>query len=281
MSKFEVLCVTTNQEGFSLCEKMNIQSDAVFANQTNGFDMKKFNYNGHKIRMISTKTTGVGINRNISLLSAQGEFCLFADDDIVYRDNYPQKIVSEFEKNPNADVIIFNIGCSTPELGRIPTVIKKTKRLNKFGKNPYGAPRIAFRLSSIRKTGMVFSHYFGGGSIYPSGEDSVWIRKILNSGLKIYLSPVFIGDISYAQSSWYDIDIEKKLYGYGAMLNAQKMLLWPFYVLRRALIDFNKINIFSACKLMIGGYKGYQTLTSYDEYIIKGKSYAKNNSHRR
>lgn len=281
MSKFEVLCVTMKQEDFSLCEKMNIESDIVFANQTNEFRVEESEFNGFRARMISTRTKGVGINRNISLLSAEADFCLFADDDIVFRKDYALKIIKEFEKNPKADVIIFNIGCSTPDFGRMPTVTKKTKRLHKLSKNPYGAPRIAFRLSSIRKSGIVFSHFFGGGSIYPSGEDTIWIRAILNSGLRIYLSPIFIGDISYEQSSWYNADIEKKLYGYGAMLCAQKISLWPLYMFRKIIQSSKQIKLIAAYRFITSGYNGYKTLMSYDDYIKKEKYNAKNNSNSR
>lgn len=267
MKSFEVLCTTMHQTGLDLFQKMKLSSDVVFANQTDKNTVEVTEIQGHRVTMISTDTRGVGLNRNISFLAATADICLFADDDIVYRENYAQDIVNEFERHPTADIIIFNIGCSTPEFGRIPTIIKKFKRFGKYSKNPYGAPRIAFRLSSVKKTNIVFSRFFGGGAIYPSGEDTIWLRSMLNVGLKIFLSPVFIGDISYEASSWFDMQLEKKLFGYGAMLRAQKIKLWVLYMMRYVLRSSKKLGFLKSCKLVSAGYHGYDTLTSFDEYL--------------
>ncbi len=267
MKKFEVLCVTMHQNDFSLFEKMKINADAVFANQTDHNLIECAEINGHNVKMVSTDTRGVGLNRNISLLSATAEICLLGDDDMVYREGYDKLIIEEFEKHPKADVIVFNIGCSTPQYGRIPTVVKNFKRFHKFSKNPFGAPRIAFRLSAIKRSNVAFSLLFGGGALYPSGEDTIWLESLLNAGLKIYLSPIFIGDVAYGESSWFDAAIEKKLYGYGAMLRAKKTALWQVYMLRYALKAHKKISFFAALKLISKGYGGYDRLISYEDYI--------------
>lgn len=266
MKKFEVLCVTMHQKDFGLFEKMNMASNAVFANQADALAVEEEVIDGYEVKMVSTSTRGVGVNRNISLLAATAEICLMADDDIVYRNGYADAIINEFDKHPEADVIIFNIGCLTPQFGRIPTVINKFKRFTRFSRNPFGAPRVAFRLSSLRKANVMFSQLFGGGCIYPFGEDTVWIESMLKAGLKIYLSPVFIGDVAYEESSWFDSSIEKKLYGYGAMLCGKKTSLWQIYMLRYAFKMRHKISIFKACVLISNGYKGFKKLVNFEEY---------------
>ena len=80
MSHFEILCVTMHQKDFSKIEQMNINSDVVFANQADTTSMDELEFNGHRARMITTDTRGVGVNRNLALTYAQGDICLFADD---------------------------------------------------------------------------------------------------------------------------------------------------------------------------------------------------------
>jgi hypothetical protein len=101
----EVLVATMGQEDCSLAEKMNIQTAAVIANQCDrwGYDVSA----DGKIRMISTETRGVGINRNLALQLAKGDILLFADDDLVYYDGALNGVVEAFREFPDADVIFF------------------------------------------------------------------------------------------------------------------------------------------------------------------------------
>ncbi|MFR8844274.1 MAG: glycosyltransferase family A protein [Waltera sp.] len=52
---------------------------------------------------------GIGRSRNEAILRAEGDICLFSDADIVYEDGYEAAVLAEFERNPRADMIIFNI----------------------------------------------------------------------------------------------------------------------------------------------------------------------------
>ena len=215
----------------------------------------------------------VGLNRNIALMHATAEICLLADDDMTYSKGYEQKIIDEFEKNPNADVIIFNIGTSTPEYGRMPTQIYKFKRFHRWNRNPYGAPRIAFRLAEVQKRGAFFSQYFGGGTMFPSGEDTIWLDTLMKAGLKVYLSPVMIGNVSYETSSWFSDDVRKLCYGRGALLKARKngcALLWTIYyaTIRKP----KELSIFETIKWIECGKKGFLVNRSYENFIGEQKN---------
>ena len=80
--KVEVLVATMHQTDFSLIDKMNIQSDAVFANQAQSCGYEEREINGNKVRMVTTNHRGVGRNRNLATLYAQGDILLFSDDDV-------------------------------------------------------------------------------------------------------------------------------------------------------------------------------------------------------
>ena len=103
MAKFEILCVTMHQTDFSKIGEMNIHSDVVFANQADRNDYAETTFDGHRARMVTTTQRGVGRNRNLALLYAEGDYLLFADDDMVYADDCPEQVVRAFEELPEAD----------------------------------------------------------------------------------------------------------------------------------------------------------------------------------
>ena len=269
MSELQVLCVSMHQKDFSLVDKMNIKTDAIISNQCDETSYNKCVIENNVIELISSETRGVGINRNIGLANASGRICLLSDDDMVLRKDYESMIIRDFDNHPDADLLIFNIGTTTPEFGRIPTVTRKFKRLRWWNKNPYGAPRVAFRLNSIRRTNIYFSELFGGGALFPSGEDSLWIAQLLNAGLKIFISPTYIGDVSYSQSSWHSSDEKRIKYGQGALLEARpipfKFLFSIYYSIKKS----KNMTIREAYNWIRNGRRGYRELTSYELYVAK------------
>lgn len=218
MSKVEVLVATMNQTDFSKLNEMNIKSDVIFANQTNRNEYSESNVLGAKVRMFSTDKRGVGRNRNLALLFSEGEICLLSDDDVVYVDNYEQKIESAFNKLPKADIIIFNIETIGKKTDRRQnTKIKRVKWHNFLN---YGAVRIAFRRESILRNNIWFSLKFGGGTLYGSGEDSLFLRDSLKKNMRIFTYPEKIAFVNQETSTWFKGYNEKYFFDKGAFLSA-------------------------------------------------------------
>ena len=111
----QVLISTMNQKDYSLLEKMNICSDALVINQCRELNMEAFEYRGNQIEWFCFPETGIGKSRNNALLRASKEICLFADDDVIYCDNYSDVIEKEFAKHTDADLIIFNVISMNPK----------------------------------------------------------------------------------------------------------------------------------------------------------------------
>ena len=108
--KIEVLVAALEKNPEELAEKMNIRTDCLIVNQCdrNGFD--EFSRNGHTVRVLSMTDRGVGISRNAAIDNSKGDILLFSDQDIVYNDDYESVIEEEFNLNPGADMLVFNIG---------------------------------------------------------------------------------------------------------------------------------------------------------------------------
>ena len=277
MSKFEILCVTMNQTDFSKIQSMNIHSNVVFANQTDKTFFDQVQFDGvHLAKMISTQTRGVGVNRNLSLIYASADICLLADDDIVYRDDVEQIVLNEFDQHPDADVFIFNYDAVDVGNRKIKK-FKKTQRCSKIFRKMGGGVRIAFRLASIKKANLWFTTLFGGGCIFPCGEDSKWLVDAYNKNLNVYVSKESIGTVSFGESSWFSGVNEEYFYGFGAYYrdaHPLMYLLWLFYFALRTK-KMTKMIFLEKIKWMLNGIKGYKYLLSYKNFVGLNK---KNNN---
>jgi hypothetical protein len=120
---------------------------------------------------------------------------------MVYEPGYGEAVRNAFQENKKADVLIFNIKTQGQQLPRRET--KKGKRVTILRFQNYGACRIAFRREAIKKANLSFTELFGGGCLYGSGEDSLFLRECLKKGLKLYTSPVCIGTVKQETSSWF------------------------------------------------------------------------------
>ena len=112
--KIQVLVAAMHQTDFSLIDRMNIRTDAIVGNQCDRNSIEAFDVDDNHILYLSFMEKGVGLNRNNALMRADADICLFADDDMVYEDNYVEIIEQAFNESPDADVIVFNLREKTP-----------------------------------------------------------------------------------------------------------------------------------------------------------------------
>ena len=271
MSAFEILCVTMHQKDFSKIKEMNIHSDVVFANQADRTTFQEMEFEGHRARMITTATRGVGVNRNTALLYAEGDICLFADDDVTYHDDMEARVLAEFAAHPDADVMIFHLDSDDPKRQQIKYA--KTKKCGPFTRMPWGGIRIAFRLSAVRKANVWFTTLFGGGCIFPSGEDSMWLTAAKKAGLTFYVSKETIGTVSFAVSTWFTGHDEKYFYARGvyyAAMHRRTFFVWVRYFLWRTRGGCH-LTRKEKRKWMKCGRIGYREMLSYQDFCEKYK----------
>ena len=81
--KLQVLVAAMQQKDLSLAEKMNTRCSTVIANQADRDEVLREATAYGEVKMVTTPTRGVGLNRNIALLASDADIVLF-----MYRDNY-------------------------------------------------------------------------------------------------------------------------------------------------------------------------------------------------
>lgn len=230
--KIQVLVASMNQTDHSLPEKMRIQCDAIIGNQCNYNSIERYLWNGHSIEYLNFAERGVGLNRNNALMRAKSDICLFADDDMVYCDDYLRIVEKAFKKHPDADVIIFNI------IEEHPTrfIIKKEGRVWYHNYLRYGTARVAVKLKSIREKGISFNLCFGGGTEHCHGEDNIFLTDCLKKGLKIYAVPKYIAKLTEERvSTWNSGYDEKYIRDQGCLYKSISRRWWKMLCLQDAI----------------------------------------------
>ena len=217
MKKMQVLVAAMHQNDVSLAEKMNIRSSAVIANQADREEIVSCETEFGNIKMITTATRGVGLNRNIALMAADAEILLFSDDDVVYNDDVAENVTAAFETLPQADVIVF--GMDIVKNGKV-TERRHLKRgrLRVWNSMRFGTYTVAVRRSSVIKKNVTFNQCFGGGCPFSAGEDTLFLKSCFDAGLKVYSYDYVLGTCSKDSSSWFAGYNEKYFYDKGVLV---------------------------------------------------------------
>ena len=210
----QVLVAALQQEPRQLADEMKLNSDAIIINQCDRYEVDEWKKNGHTIKGYSMPERGVGLSRNTAMMRAEGDICLFSDQDIIYKADYEQKILEEFKKNPKADMIVFNIDIDEARKTYHNT---KRKRVRFYNCGRYGAVSFAIRREALLSSGVTFSLLFGGGARYSNGEDSLFIREFMKKGYRVYTAPVTIAREKPSESTWFSGYHEKFFFDRGVL----------------------------------------------------------------
>lgn len=212
--RLQVLVSAVGQKPEELISRMKLQSDAVIINQGHSHGFQRLIQDGHEIRFYDFMEKGVGLSRNTALLRADGDILLFSDEDITYDDGYADRILSEFEKHPKADMLLFNVRVGA---SRATYHIEKYGRVRWYNSGRYPTYSFAVRREKIHRNNITFSLLFGGGARYSNGEDSLFLRDCLKAGLKVYSVPIEIGEEAERESTWFTGYHEKFFFDRGVL----------------------------------------------------------------
>lgn len=202
--KMQILISTMNQKDYSLLDRMNIQTDSIVVNQCDENSITEFKYKEHSIKWISLNERGVGLSRNTAWMRADADILLFADDDLVYEDEICEKIIKIFEENSKIDMFVFDIDIinDNREIKNY-RAIRHMHKLHWYNAMRYGACRFAIRRKALLRANISYSHMFGGGTPFGSGEDSLFLIECFKKKLNVFAYPLKIASVDSQESSWY------------------------------------------------------------------------------
>lgn len=268
MNRLEVLVATMQQKDFSLIEKMNIGCSVVIANQHDRDEITIAKKNGSSVKMVTTTTRGVGLNRNIALLASTAELLLFADDDVTYYESDLQGVCNAFDELPQADVIIF--GVDNSRCGEVFESIRMpVKKLHWWNSMRYPTYVVAVRRSSLIKHNITFHQLFGGGCPYGCGEDSLFIMECFRKKLKVYSHSYVLGISAKDFSTWFSGYNRKYFHDKGVLFAFLfpniKWIMIPLFAVRMKIKLKLDMSVGEIYRLMRSGVKSAKKCLPYQE----------------
>lgn len=214
--KLEILVAAVDKDLEKLINSMNLRCDAVIINQSNVDDYKEIEYEYGVVKYASMNERGVGRSRNAALSKATGDILLFSDEDIIYDDDAVTKVLNAFESHPEADMLLFNMEVCE---NRATYHTEKLTRIKWYNSGRYPTYSFAIKRDKLIESGVEFSLLFGGGAKYGCGEDSIFLKNLVDKGTKIYAVPISIGKEQERESTWFKGYNEKFFYDKGVLFH--------------------------------------------------------------
>ena len=191
MSSLQVLLSAMHLENESYIDGLKITGDAVIINQCDKESESSIKRSEDQtVLYVETKERGLSRSRNMAIDKATSDICILCDNDVVYENDYKEKIMSAFEKYEDADIIVFYIKRKEKT---VPNFYKE-KRMGYLSVLKIFSPEIAFRRDSIKN--IRFNEEFGAGSgKYIMGEENIFLYDALKAKKKLYYVPVKIAEL--------------------------------------------------------------------------------------
>lgn len=262
--KVEVLVASRVKYPKRLIKSMNLNSNAIIANQGKQLSYEKIYIDNNSYKILNTPEKGVGRNRNTALDRSTGDICILADDDQTFFDNYEKEIVKAYKENPKADMILFNVirnNINSPQ-------IKKKHKVNYFNFMRYGAVRVSFKRKSVTKHGIHFNVHFGGGTEHSAGEDVLFLHDCLKKGLNIIAVDITLATINEDRESTWFKGYNKKFFIdkgilYATISSKLSYVLSLLHILKNGAIYQTSISRKKALRLMFQGIRLFKKNITY------------------
>lgn len=150
-------------------------------------------YNTPKIRIISYKGKGLSESRNIAIDNSKSEIGIIADDDVIYKKEYLETVLKQFNGNQLLDILIGKI--ETP-IGQpeYKNYRKDSKKINLYSLGSISSIEISFRNQKIKERKIKYDLSFGlGSNQFPNGgEENIFISDCLRSNLLVKYVPEYV-----------------------------------------------------------------------------------------
>ncbi len=257
--KVQLMVSTMNRMDSLWLEKLNIASAAVVINQCGRKDKRLIHKEYADVLWVDSNEIGLSKSRNMALDNASGDYLVIADDDLEYVDGYNNTICDAFKKNPNADVIVFQVEGIEHEFKKYG---RKAKRLFYLGSLHVSSVEIVIRKDSIKKNKIRFAEEFGSGAKYRMGEENIFLFECLKAGMKIYYEPKVIARLHMNESTWFRGFSKKYFFDRGAV--SRKLygnIFGLFMIIVFSVKNYNKykddMSILNGLRYMFFGYREF------------------------
>ena len=143
-----------------------------------------------KAKLVQLSNIGVAKSRNAAIKHAAGEFLIFGDDDIVFKEEGILEAIRYFQGHPECSIILAQAVDETGSLRkRYTSKITSLKLTNSARAATY---EMLIRVDAIKNAGITFDENFGAGVENYLGDEYIFISDALRAGLKGIHLPVVV-----------------------------------------------------------------------------------------
>lgn len=174
-----------------------------------------------QITYIKSSKLGLSYNRNKGIKRSKGEWIVIADDDAVFSKTFFLELEKEISSNPKIDIWVTNVKnlCDHEFYSMKPSFKTGDFKLSNY--RELVSLSLTIRKSTFALNGY-FDEIFGVGSKFGACEESDWVIRAYNNGLRFgraydsnVYHPKFIKNINDLQR------ISNYSYGFGAFFRKQ------------------------------------------------------------
>jgi GT2 family glycosyltransferase len=266
-SDIEVLISTMNRNSLNFIFSMfpfisTSRFKILIINQTSPENLLESNVD--KIRVINSFSKGSSKSRNLGLQNAIGKIIVISDDDVVFEDDFANKITEGYSQNCQAGVICFQAKNENGLLlKKYPSIVQKN--ISTLTILNIGNIEITLNSDKIKESKVQYDELFGVNETFGTGEEAIFLNDLKKKGIQINFIPETIVMHPSLTTSSKLSHIEKyHIYGalYTRMFN-NNYIFWTFLNLFFAIKQgkISVINSFDYLKMTLKGRKKYLTLT--------------------
>jgi len=145
---------------------------------------------GERVKVLAYPGRGVTKIRNKVIENAEGNYLIFADDDITFNEEGLLLALSEMEEGELALLL----GQAVDETGALrKSYPKGIQKLNKLNSGKAATYEMLINVEAIRLSGVTFDEDFGAGA--PDtylGDEYIFIADLVSKGLSCYFMPIVL-----------------------------------------------------------------------------------------
>ena len=137
------------------------------------------------IKIINSCEFGLSKSRNLAIKNCETSHAVLADDDLVYQNDFLEKINKAYQSYPDTSLISFKLLKSENQAYKeYPDQNRQLKlRGNAF---MLSSAEMSINIEKVKAEKLQFCEYFGLGATFTSCEETLFMRSLLKRKLKAY-----------------------------------------------------------------------------------------------
>jgi glycosyltransferase involved in cell wall biosynthesis len=141
-------------------------------------------------RYVSLASVGVAKSRNKAIEKANGEYLVFADDDVVWQENGLKEVLVFLDQNQEVSMVLCQAQNQNAQLRK--KYPKAKKKLTLWNSAKAATYEMIVRVEGVRKLGVRFDENFGAGVECYLGDEYIFITDLIRAGGTGYFLPITI-----------------------------------------------------------------------------------------